>query len=110
MRNNTCELVPCPTNRKIIDNKWLFMIKEWVGGSLDKLKSRLVTKGQLQVADYDFVETFSSIVKYATIWVLLSIAFSNHYVHQQLDINNAFLNGNLQEEVYIRQHTDFVDK
>lgn len=80
MRKNTWELVLCPTNTKIIDKKWLFKIKELVGGSLEKLKSSLVAKVYLKVVGCDFVETFNSVVKHAAIRVILLIALSTHCV------------------------------
>lgn len=56
IRNNAWDLVPCPKEIKVIDNKWLFRIKELVDGSLKKIKSRLVSNGYLQVASYYFLK------------------------------------------------------
>lgn len=57
-KNNIWVLAPYPKHRKVINNKWLLKIKELVDGSLEKLKSRLITKGYLQVVGYDFPETY----------------------------------------------------
>ncbi|KAG8483232.1 hypothetical protein CXB51_022211 [Gossypium anomalum] len=98
LANNTWELVSLPPGRKAIGCKWLFKIKKKPDGSVDRRKARLVAKGCAQVPGCDFKETFSPVVKPATIRVILSIAVSRGWSLRQVDVNNTFLNGDLDTE------------
>ncbi|WKA03793.1 hypothetical protein VitviT2T_021882 [Vitis vinifera] len=109
IRNRTWSLVSLPNGRKTIGCKWVFKVKENSNGTINKYKVRLVAKGFHQVAGFDFNETFSPVVKPTTIRVVLTIALANNWVVRQLDINNAFLNGDLQEKVFMEQPPGFVD-
>ena len=108
MRNATWSLVSLPQGRKEIWCKWVFKIKENPNNTVNKYKARLVAKGLHQVAGFDFNETFSPVMKPTTIRVILSITPSRNCVVKQLDVNNAFLNGDLQE-VHIQQPYGFQD-
>lgn len=108
MRNNTWSLVPLPANRKAIDCKWVFRVKENAYGIVNKYKARLVAKGFHQVHGFDFNETFSPVIKLVTIRIILTLALTYNWPLQQLDINNAFLNGILEEEVYMMQPPGFT--
>lgn len=76
-------------------------------GYLDKRKSRVVAKGYHQKLSFDFAKTFILMVKQITICVVLKITLSKGYNIYQLDINKVFLNGKLQEEVYMSQSLGF---
>jgi histone deacetylase 1/2 len=108
MNNNTWSLVPLPAHRRAIGCKWVFRIKENPDGSINKYKARIVAKGFNQEAGFDFQETFSPVVKPVTIRIILTLALSLKWDIQQIDINNAFLNGILQEEVYMSQPPGFI--
>jgi histone deacetylase 1/2 len=112
MKNNTWSLVPLPPHKKAIGCKWLFRVKENPDGTVNKFKARLVAKGFLQTARFDFTETFSPVIKPVTIRIILTLAVTYKWQVQQIDINNAFLNGVLQEEVFMQQPAGFevVDK
>ncbi|KAG8489332.1 hypothetical protein CXB51_017400 [Gossypium anomalum] len=108
VRNSTWELVPLPPNRKVIGCKWLFKVKKNPDGTIDRRKARLVAKGCSQVPGCDFKETFSPVIKPATIRTILSIAVTKGWSLRQVDINNAFLNGDLTDEVFMQQPPGYV--
>ena len=85
--------MPLPPNRKAIGCKWVFRVKENSDGTLNKFKARLVAKGFHQVQGFDFTKTFSPVIKPITIRLILTLALSYKWPIQQLDVNNAFLNG-----------------
>ncbi|KAL5751677.1 hypothetical protein ACOSQ2_022184 [Xanthoceras sorbifolium] len=116
MKNNTWSLVPFSHSLNVVGNKWVYRVKYNKDDFLQKYKARLVAKGFHQTPEVDFFETFSPVVKASTIRVVLSLAVSFHWQVQQIDINNAFLNGDLKEVIYMKQpdgfvsasHTDYV--
>jgi histone deacetylase 1/2 len=109
MKNNTWHLVPSQKGRNIIDCKWVYKIKRKLDGSLDMYKARLVAKGFKQRYGIDYEDTFSLVIKSTTIRVILSIAISRGWSLCQLDVQNAFLHGVLEEEVYMRQPPGYED-
>ncbi|KAF1318429.1 Integrase catalytic core protein, partial [Globisporangium splendens] len=108
-KNETWELVPLPRGRKAISSKWVFKVKETVEGLIERYKARLVAKGFLQKYGVDFEETFAPVAKFASIRIILSIAAQYKLVLHQMDVKTAFLNGLLEEEIYMKQPVGFVD-
>ncbi|KAL8120428.1 hypothetical protein AgCh_017563 [Apium graveolens] len=108
IQNGTWELIP-RSNHVPISCKWVFRVKRKPDGSLEKYKACLVTKGFLQQPGRDFVDTFSPVIKPATIRIVLCIALSRNWQLRQLDINNAFLHGTLHEDVYMLQPPGYID-
>lgn len=106
--NETWTLNKLPPHRKPIGCKWVCKLKKNPNGSINKYKSRLVAKGFHQQEGFDFQETFSPLVKPTTIRIIETLVVTFKWETQQIDINNAFLNGDLQEEVYMHQPPGFV--
>ena len=102
--------MPPRRGKNLIDCKWVFRIKRKSNGSIDRYKARLVAKGFKQRYGIDYEDTFSPVVKAATICLVLSIALSRGWSLRQLDVQNAFLHGILEEEVYMKQPPGFVNK
>ncbi|KAJ0962982.1 hypothetical protein J5N97_028104 [Dioscorea zingiberensis] len=109
MRNKTWHLVPGQQGKNVIDCKWVYRIKRKADGTVDRYKARLVAKGFKQRYGIDYEDTFSPVVKIATIRLVLSIAVSRGWCLRQLDVQNAFLHGVLEEEVYMKQPPGYED-
>ncbi|GJW22058.1 ribonuclease H-like domain-containing protein, partial [Tanacetum coccineum] len=109
IKNNTWILVPRPPDANIVRSMWLFRHKYNADGTLSRYKARLVANGSTQLAGIDVDETFSPVVKPATIRTVLSLAISRHWPVHQLDVKNAFLHGSLSETVYMHQPPGFRD-
>ncbi len=90
-----------PRNRKVIDCKWVFRIKRGPDGGIQKYKARLITEGFTQVEGIDYTETFAPVTKFASIRTLLAIAVKEDLEIHQMDIKPVFLNGDLDEEIFM---------
>lgn len=108
MKNRTWTLQELPPNRKAITNKWIFQKKYNQDGSILRFKARLVVQGFLQVAGEDYFETFAPVVKFPTVRIVLALVAQLNLEFQQMDVRTAFLNGEIEEEIYMQQPEGFV--
>jgi histone deacetylase 1/2 len=99
LSNHTWDLLPRPPGSNVVTEKWVFKHKFKADGSLERYKARWVLRGFTQRPGMDYSETFSPIVKPATVRTVLSLALSRSWPVHQLDVNNAFLHGTLPETV-----------
>ncbi|CAI7747366.1 unnamed protein product, partial [Closterium sp. NIES-54] len=107
--NGMWELVELPKGRKAITSKWLFKIKFDADGNIERYKSRLVAKGYQQKEKVDYKEFFAPVVKPMTLRTLLAGAAIRGWVVKQMDVITAFLNGVLEEEIFMAQPEGFDD-
>eukprot|EP00253_Pinus_taeda_P020136 PITA_20136 len=107
-KNNTWELVPRPKDENVIGTKWIFKNKLNENGDVVRNKARLVCKGYAQQEGIDFEETFAPISRLEAIRMFLALSSFQKFKVFQMDVKSAFLNGYLNEEVYIEQPNGFI--
>ena len=108
--NEVYELTALPSGRKAVSCKWVYKIKQNADGSVERYKARLVARGFTQTEGVDYNETFAPVVKYSSIRCLLSLAAHLDWEVHQMDVKTAFLNGDLEEEIYMQQPEGFVER
>ena len=106
-KNNTWSLTELPLGYKPIGLKWVFKLKKDPNGEVVKHKARLVAKGYVQRQGIDFEEVFAPVARLNTIRVILALAANQSWEVHHLDVKSAFLNGELEEEVYVTQPEGF---
>ena len=109
-KNDTWVLMDKSSHKKAIEVKWVYRTKQNADSSINKYKARLVVKGYAQVFGVDFLETFAPVARLDTIRLLLALYAQKNWKVYQLDVKFAFLNGYLQEEIYIEQTRGFEVK
>jgi hypothetical protein len=100
--------VPLPKGRKPISCKWVFIIKHGVHGEVEHYKARLVARGFTQTFGVDYNETFAPIVKFVSIRCILALAAIEDMEIHQIDVKIAFLNGDIEKELYMEQPEAFT--
>ena len=108
--NEVWTLTNLPVERRAIENKWIFKKKTNADGNVTIYKARLVAKGYRQVQGVDYDETFSPVAMLKSVRIMLAIDAFHDYEIWQMDVKIAFLNGFLEEELYMMQPEGFVDR
>ena len=106
--NHRWDLTHLPPDKKCIGSQWVFRVKLKADGTLECYKARLVALGNHQDEGLDYKETFAPVAKLTTMRLLLDIAAKHQYEVHQMDVHNAFLHGDLEEEVYMRPPPGFT--
>ena len=108
LQNHTWELVDLPPGSKPLGYKWIFKKKMKADGSINKYKARLVIKGYKQKEGLDYFDTYSPVTRISSIRMLIAIAAIHNLEIHQMDVKTAFLNGDLDEEIYKEQPEGFI--
>jgi hypothetical protein len=103
MTNNTWTLVALPAGRKLVSCKWVFKIKQGTNGEVERYEARLVARGFTQTYEVDYNETFALVAKFTSIRCILALAALEDMEIHQMDVKIAFLNGELEKEIYMEQ-------
>ena len=106
--NQVWELIEPPANIKSIGCKWVDKRERGSDGKVETFKARLVAKGFTHKEGIDYEETFSPVAMLKSMRILLSITACLDYEFWQMDVKTAFLNGNLEEDIYMQQPEDFI--
>ena len=107
-QNDVWELVQLPKGRKTVGSKWVYKVKTGVDGSVERYKARLVAQGFTQKYGTDYDETFCPVVRMESLRVLIALSVQFGLQLHQIDVTTAFLNGELEEEVYMQQPKGFI--
>ena len=101
-KNHTWDLVTLPLGKSVVDCKWIYKIKTHFDGSIECYKSCLVAKGFTREYEIDYEETFAPVARISFVHALLAIVAASKWDIFQMDVKNAFLNGDLSEEFYMQ--------
>jgi hypothetical protein len=107
MKNDVWEIVPRPKEKSVVTSKWVYKIKHALDGSIDKYKARFVPRGFSQKEGEDYDETCAHVARYTSIRGIMSLVASMGWSLHQMDVKTIFLNGAIEEEVYIEQPQGF---
>jgi hypothetical protein len=108
MKNDVWNIVLRSEGKSVVTSKWIYKIKHVADGSVEKYKVKFVARGFSQVEVIDYEETFAPVARYTSIRTIISLAASMGWRLHQMDVKKTFLNGEIEEEVYIEQPDGFV--
>ena len=107
MKNDVWDVVPRPEGKSIVTSKWIYKINHAVDGSIEKYKARFVAHGFSQKERIDYEETFATVAIHTSIRSVLALAAVMKWKIHQMDVKISFLNGVVEEEVYVEQPLGF---
>eukprot|EP00253_Pinus_taeda_P006869 PITA_06869 len=105
--NNVWDVVPRPENKSVVSSCWLYKVKKVADGSVEEHKARFVSRGFSQVEGIDYDDTFASVARYSSIRSMLALSTQIGWNIHQMDVNTTFINGKIEEEMYIEQPEGF---
>ena len=108
--NDVWDLVELPKDRRAVGSKWIYKTKRNANGTVERHKARLVAQGYSQQYGQDYDETFSPVVRFESVRTVIAFAVQNDLKLHQMDVTTAFLNGELEEEVFMRQPEGYAVK
>jgi hypothetical protein len=101
VKNSVWEIVPRPIDKSVVGLRWIYKVKKVVDGSMEKYKAGFVAWGFSQIEGIDYGETFSPVARYSSIRSILALSAQMGWCIHQMDVKIVFLNGIIEEEVYI---------
>jgi hypothetical protein len=107
MKNDVWEIVPRPKGRFVVTSKWIFKIKHVVDGSIDKYKETFMARGFSKKEGEDYDYAFAPVSRYTSISTIISLASSMGWSLHHMDVKTTFLNGVIEEQVYIEKPKGF---
>ena len=107
MKNQVWEVVSRPEGKKVVGSIWIYKVKHATNGSVEKYKAHFMAKGFSQKEGIDYEETFALIARYSSILTIISLAAEMGWHVHQMNVKTAFLNGVIEEEVFIEQPEGF---
>ena len=110
IENDTWDYVPLPKGKNIVGSKWVFKVKRDENGCIQRYKARLVPHGYTQAEGIDYSEVFSPVVQNTTIRSLLVLSNAKNWEVHQMDVETAFLQGKLKEEIYMQQLDSYISE
>ena len=107
MNNDVWDVVPRLDGKSVVTSKWIYKIKHTADGSIEKYKARFMARGFSQKEGIDYEETFAPVARYTSIKSVLALVAVMKWKIHQMDVKTAFLNGVVEEEVYVEQTLSF---
>ena len=107
IRNSAWEIVPRPVGKSMVGSIWIYKVKQAVDGSVEKYKARFVARGFSEIERIDYEENFAPVAQYSSIRTILALSAQMGWHIHQMDAKTVFLNGIIEEEVYIKQPEGF---
>ena len=107
VRNSAWDMVPRLVGKSVVGSRWIYKVKQAADGSIEKYKARFVARGFSQIEGIDYEETFAPVTQYSSIRTILALLAQMGWHIHQMDVKTAFLNGIIEEEVYIEHPEGF---
>jgi len=107
IKNSVWEVIPRPVGMSVVGSRWIYKVKQVADGSVEKYKARFVARGFSQIEGINYDETFAPVMRYSSIRSILALLTQMGWHIHQMDVKNSFLNGVIEEEVYIEQPEGF---